>query len=174
MKCPSCGSTGTKVIDSRLTKDGNAIRRRRECETCSRRFTTYERLEEVFPLLVKKDGRREPYDRNKVLTGIQKALEKRPVSAEAQEAMVDRVGRYILELGEKEIPSRVIGERVMSELREVDHVAYVRFASVYRSFKDLDDFMEQLKELLEERVQASGDGSGNRGAAQSEDTIASP
>ena len=149
MKCPACGSTDTRVVDSRRTKDGNAIRRRRECERCERRFTTYERLEEVFPLLVKKDGRREPYDRNKMVLGLQKALEKRPVSADIIEARADRVERFILEMGEKEIPSGVIGERVMNELREIDHVAYVRFASVYRSFKDLDDFMDQLKELLQ-------------------------
>lgn len=174
MKCPSCGSMGTRVIDSRLTKDGGAIRRRRECENCGRRFTTYERIEEVFPLLIKKDGRREPYDRNKVLAGIQKALEKRPVGAEAQEAMVSRIERHILELGEKEIPSRVIGEQVMAELRKVDHVAYVRFASVYRSFKDLDDFMEQLKELLEDHASGSSDGLANRAAASSGDALASP
>ncbi len=173
MKCPSCGSTETKVIDSRLSRDGNAIRRRRECEKCGRRFTTYERMEEVFPLLVKKDGRREPYDRNKVLIGIQKALEKRPVSADAQEEMVHRVERSILELGEKEIPSRIIGERVMAELRETDHVAYVRFASVYRSFKDLDDFLEQLKELLEDHSRGSGDGSGGRVGAPAEGTLSS-
>ena len=149
MKCPACGSTDTRVVDSRLTKDGNAIRRRRECERCERRFTTYERLEEVFPPLVKKDGRREPYDRNKMVLGLQKALEKRPVSADVIEAIADRVERFILEMGEKEIPSGVIGERVMNELREIDHVAYVRFASVYRSFKDLDDFMVQLKDLLQ-------------------------
>ena len=174
MKCPSCGSTGTKVIDSRLTKDGNAIRRRRQCETCERRFTTYERLEEVFPLLVKKDGRREPFDRNKVLVGIQKALEKRPVSADVQEAMVDRIGRYILELGEKEVPSEVIGERVMAELRDVDHVAYVRFASVYRSFKDLDDFMVQLKELLVDHSQADGDVPAELAAARFGDSDPGP
>ena len=174
MKCPSCGSTGTKVIDSRLTKDGNAIRRRRECESCERRFTTYERLEEVFPLLVKKDGRREPFERGKVLAGIQKALEKRPVSADVQEAMVDRVGRYILESGEKEIPSEVIGERVMAELREVDHVAYVRFASVYRSFKDLDDFMVQLKELLAEHAHGNDAVSADLAAARFEGSSPGP
>ena len=111
MKCPSCGSTNTRVIDSRLTKDGNAVRRRRECEQCERRFTTYERLEEVFPLLVKKDGRREPYDRNKVVLGLQKALEKRPVSADVIEAIADRVERFILETGEKETPAWPSGSR---------------------------------------------------------------
>ena len=162
MKCPSCGSTGTKVIDSRLTKDAGAIRRRRECESCERRFTTYERLEEVYPLLVKKDGRREPFDRGKVLAGIQKALEKRPVSADVQEAMVDRVGRHILELGEKEIPS------------EVDHVAYVRFASVYRSFKDLDDFMVQLKELLADHAHGNDAVSADLVAARFERSVPGP
>ena len=167
MKCPSCGSTGTKVIDSRLTKDAGAIRRRRECES-------YERLEEVYPLLVKKDGRREPFDRGKVLAGIQKALEKRPVSADVQEAMVDRVGRHILELGEKEIPSEVIGERVMAELRDVDHVAYVRFASVYRSFKDLDDFMVQLKELLADHAHGNDAVSADLVAARFERSVPGP
>ncbi len=171
MKCPSCGSTNTRVIDSRLTKDGNAVRRRRECEQCERRFTTYERLEEVFPLLVKKDGRREPYDRNKVVLGLQKALEKRPVSADVIEAIADRVERFILETGEKETPSVAIGEQVMNELRDVDHVAYVRFASVYRSFKDLDDFMDQLKELLQDRSGDYSDGSADLAARPSERSL---
>ena len=171
MKCPSCGSTDTRVIDSRLTKDGNAIRRRRECEQCERRFTTYERLEEVFPLLIKKDGRREPYDRNKVVLGLQKALEKRPVSADVIEAIADRVERFILETGEKEVASVAIGEQVMNELRDVDHVAYVRFASVYRSFKDLDDFMDQLKELLQDRSGDYSDGSSGLAARPSERSL---
>lgn len=171
MKCPSCGSTDTRVIDSRLTKDGNAIRRRRECEQCERRFTTYERLEEVFPLLIKKDGRREPYDRNKVVLGLQKALEKRPVSADVIEAIADRVERFILETGEKEVASVAIGEQVMNELRDVDHVAYVRFASVYRSFKDLDDFMDQLKELLQDRSGDYSDGSADLAPGPSERSL---
>lgn len=171
MKCPSCGSTDTRVIDSRLTKDGNAIRRRRECEQCERRFTTYERLEEVFPLLIKKDGRREPYDRNKVVLGLQKALEKRPVSADVIEAIADRVERFILETGEKEVSSVAIGEQVMNELRDVDHVAYVRFASVYRSFKDLDDFMDQLKELLQDRSGDYSDGSADLAPRPSERSL---
>lgn len=151
MKCPSCGLAQTRVIDSRLAKDGNAIRRRRECEKCGRRFTTYERIEETFPLVVKKDGRREPYDRSKILAGIQKALEKRSVSAEEQEALVDRVERAILDLGEKEVQSRVIGEKVMQELHDLDGVAYVRFASVYRSFKDVNQFMDEVRDLLQAR-----------------------
>ena len=148
MKCPACGLSDTRVIDSRLAKDGNAIRRRRECEKCSRRFTTYERVEDTLPLVVKKEGRRESFDRMKIAAGIQKALEKRPVSAEEQEALVDRIERAILDLGEKEVQSQIIGEKVMQKLHELDGVAYVRFASVYRSFKDVNQFMEEVRDLL--------------------------
>ncbi|MBI2981428.1 MAG: transcriptional repressor NrdR [Deltaproteobacteria bacterium] len=148
MKCPFCNHPDTGVIDSRLAKEGEMIRRRRECESCHKRFTTYERVEELMPALVKKDGRRVPYDRNKVLSGIHKACEKRPVATETIEGMVDRIEREIQELGEKEVPSSEIGERVMRELHKLDQVAYVRFASVYRQFKDLNEFMDELQGLL--------------------------
>ena len=150
MKCPICSHSESKVVDSRTTKEGNAIRRRRECEKCAHRFTTYERAEVSWPLIVKKDGTRVNYLRDKISIGIEKALEKRPVSAEDQEAIVDRVERYILDSGEKEISTEAIGEKLMDELREADEVAYVRFASVYRSFRTLKDFEAEL-EKLEER-----------------------
>jgi len=151
MKCPICSHPDSRVVDSRTTKEGNAIRRRRECESCSHRFTTYERPEVTWPLIVKKDGTRGPYEREKIRAGIQKALEKRPVPAEDQEAIVDRVERYILDSGEKEITTAAIGEKVMEELREVDKVAYVRFASVYRSFGTLKDFEQELAKLEESK-----------------------
>jgi len=147
MKCPACSNLDSRVVDSRTTKEGNAIRRRRECEACRHRFTTYERPEVSWPLIVKKDGSRGGYDREKIRFGIQKALEKRPVPAEEQEAIVDRIERFILDTGEKEILTTVIGERVMGELRETDQVAYVRFASVYRSFGTIKDFEEELQKL---------------------------
>ena len=150
MKCPICSHPDSRVVDSRTTKEGNAIRRRRECESCGHRFTTYERPEVAFPLIIKKDGSRVPYEREKIRAGIAKALEKRPVPAEEQEAIVDRVERFILDLGEKEVTTSAIGERVMEELRETDQVAYVRFASVYRQFKDLNEFMDELKGLLKD------------------------
>lgn len=148
MKCPFCASGENKVIDSRISKDGDAIRRRRECISCGRRFTTYEYVEEVLPMVVKKDGRREPFDRTKIRTGIKKACEKRPISIDAIEGIVDRIAQSCLEYQGKEIPSSVIGERVMQELHDLDGVAYVRFASVYREFRDVSDFMEELKDLL--------------------------
>ncbi len=138
------------MVDSRTTKEGNSIRRRRKCERCAHRFTTYERVEVSWPLIVKKDGTRVNYLRDKISVGIKKALEKRPVSAEDQEAIVDRVERYILDVGDKEISTKAIGEKLMEELRDVDEVAYVRFASVYRSFGTLKDFEAEL-EKLEER-----------------------
>ena len=127
------------------------IRRRRECSKCSRRFTTYERVEEMMPLVIKKDGRRETYDRQKIVNGLTRACEKRPVSINTIEAIADRIERSIQERGEKEIPSSVIGEATMRELHELDPVAYVRFASVYRSFKDISEFMVELEELIKER-----------------------
>ena len=127
------------------------IRRRRECERCSRRFTTYERVEEMMPLVVKKDGRRESYDRIKIINGLKRACEKRPVSINTIESITDRIERALQERGEKEIPSSVIGETLMRELHDTDPVAYVRFASVYRSFKDISEFMVELEELLKER-----------------------
>ena len=151
MKCPFCHETDNRVIDSRLSKDSNMIRRRRACSDCSRRFTTYERVEEMMPLVVKKDGRREGYDRIKIINGLKRACEKRPVSINTIEAIADRIERNLQERGEKEIPSSAIGETLMRELHDTDQVAYVRFASVYRSFKDINEFMVELEELIKER-----------------------
>ena len=148
MKCPFCGHLDNKVIDSRLSQGGEVTRRRRECVQCARRYTTYERVEEVLPLVVKKDGRREPFDRMKVLGGLRRACEKRPVSAETLERIVDRIERALVESGEKEVASSLVGERCMEALRDTDQVAYVRFASVYRSFKDIHEFMNALSNLL--------------------------
>jgi transcriptional repressor NrdR len=148
MRCPSCKKTEDKVIDSRSAGDETTIRRRRECLHCGRRFTTYEHIEEMPLLVVKKDQRRETYDRNKVLMGIQKACEKRPVSAQSMEQIVDRLEKKLEEKYEKEAPSSVIGEYVMEELVRLDQVAYVRFASVYRQFKDINHFLKELKGLL--------------------------
>jgi transcriptional repressor NrdR len=151
MKCPFCHETQNRVIDSRLSKDSNMIRRRRECAKCTRRFTTYERVEEMMPMVVKKDGRRESYDRLKIINGLKRACEKRPVSINTIEAITDRIERVVQERGEKEIASSVIGETLMRELHDTDPVAYVRFASVYRSFKDISEFMVELEELFKER-----------------------
>ena len=140
-----------KVIDSRLNKDGNVIRRRRECLSCSGRFTTYEKLERSLPLLVKKDGRREEFDRDKIISGVRKACQKRPVSIKNIEDLVDRVEQYLQELGEKEVHAVKVGEKVISEIYNLDDVAYVRFASVYRSFKDVNEFMVELKEVLKNK-----------------------
>lgn len=148
MKCPFCPRTDSNVIDSRLSKDGGIIRRRRECEGCGKRFTTYERVEEPLPAVVKKDGRREAFDRMKIVGGIRKACEKRPVSTDTIETLVNNVERWVQEQGEAEISSAKIGERVMEELHKLDEVAYVRFASVYRSFKDINEFMTELSDLL--------------------------
>jgi transcriptional repressor NrdR len=148
MKCPFCGGLDNKVTDSRLSQGDEVIRRRRECEGCGRRFTTYERIELVLPMVVKKDGRRESFDRLKVLAGLRRACEKRPVSTEVLDALVDQIERALVESGDKEIDSSVIGEQVMQRLREIDQVAYVRFASVYRSFKDIHEFMTELSQLL--------------------------
>ncbi len=138
-----------RVIDSRLSKDGDMIRRRRECAKCRRRFTTYERVEETLPLVIKKDGRREPFDRGKILAGLQKACEKRPISVDELEKLVDRIEHRLQEAGEREVHSREIGEQIMLELQKLDEIAYVRFASVYRSFRDVNEFMKEVKELLE-------------------------
>jgi len=140
-----------KVIDSRLGKDGDIIRRRRECLKCERRFTTYERVEDVLPMVVKKDGRREPFDRNKILLGIKKACEKRPISVADVENVVNEIESSFSEGSDREVKSTEIGERVMSRLRDLDDVAYVRFASVYRSFKDINEFMSELKDILDRR-----------------------
>ena len=154
MKCPFCRDLENKVIDSRLSKEGDVIRRRRECLHCSRRFTTYERAEEALPLVVKKDDRREVFDRMKIVAGLKRACEKRPVSVEQIEAIVDRIERGVQERGEKEVESTVIGEAVMRELHSLDKVAYVRFASVYRSFQDIGEFMSELETLIKERRSA--------------------
>ena len=148
MKCPFCGETDNKVIDSRLSKDGNVIRRRRECLMCSRRFTTYEHIEEIPVMIIKKDGRREVFSREKVRSGIQKACQKRDISINVIEDFLDELDRDLKESGEKEVPSQKIGEKIMIKLHETDDVAYVRFASVYREFKDVNDFVSELKSLL--------------------------
>ena len=151
MKCPYCTFLDSKVVDSRNGKDGTSIRRRRECLKCNRRFTTYERIEELNLVIVKKDGRREPFDRAKVIDGLEKACEKRPISVEVIEQMVTDMERELQERGDREVDSKEIGERLIGKLYEIDEVAYVRFASVYRSFKDVNQFMDELKELLKEK-----------------------
>jgi transcriptional repressor NrdR len=151
MKCPYCSKIENKVIDSRLSKDGRTIRRRRECLDCARRFTTYERLEEILPMVVKKDGRREPFNRDKIIAGIQMACQKRPVSITKIEEFVDSLEVYFQELGKKEVESKEVGERVISSLKDWDEVAYVRFASVYRQFKDINEFMNELEDILKTR-----------------------
>src|ERR1700722_8665156 len=148
MRCPFCRHRGNRVVDSRMSGDGSTIRRRRMCSSCKRRFTTYERVEEAAPMVVKKDSRREPYERHKVIAGIKRACEKRPVSMETIEEIADRIEAAAAELGGKEVPTDFIGSAVMNELHEIDQVAYVRFASVYRSFKDIDEFMHELEDLI--------------------------
>jgi len=152
MKCPYCAFTDNHVIDSRLSKDKNVIRRRRECNECGRRFTTYERIEEMLPLVIKRDGRREQFDRMKILAGLRKACQKRPVSANALERLVDRIETKLQETGEKETKSTEIGEIMMNELRKLDEVAYIRFASVYRSFKDADEFLREVMQIQESKT----------------------
>ena len=151
MICPFCGHNEDKVIDSRETSEGAAIRRRRECMKCSRRFTTYERLEESPLLVIKRDGRREPFDRKKILSGVIKACEKRPVPLEKIEGLIDELEREIAQEFDREVPSVQIGERLMRRLHDLDEVAYVRFASVYRSFKDINQFLKELRDLLNKR-----------------------
>ncbi len=148
MKCPFCGHIESRVVDSRISKDAESIRRRRECLKCKKRFTTSERGEETLPLIVKKDGRREPFDRQKILSGLKKACEKRPISVDILEKIVSRIEQSLIEGGDREVKSSVIGEKVMEELYSLDGVAYVRFASVYRQFKDINQFMRELKDLL--------------------------
>lgn len=149
MRCPFCKDPENKVIDSRESHEGSVIRRRRECLACKRRFTTYERVEELTPLIVKKDGRREGFDRDKLLAGLKKACEKRPVSVDELETLVSQVEKQLQDCGEKEVPASVVGEAVMRGLQKLDEVAYVRFASVYRSFKDVGEFLDELRELVE-------------------------
>lgn len=151
MKCPYCNHLKDKVVDSREVGAGDAIRRRRECLSCGRRFTSYERIEEVPYLVVKKDGRREAFDRGKLLAGLHRACEKRPVSAKALTEIVDQIEQMIQEAPDREVEARQVGERVMEKLRELDKVAYVRFASVYRQFEDVEEFMQELHGLLQTR-----------------------
>jgi transcriptional repressor NrdR len=151
VKCPFCDELEDKVVDSRMAKEGEVIRRRRECLGCKRRYTTYERVEEILPMVVKKDGRRESFDRTKILSGLKKACEKRPISTATIEGVTDRIEKRIQEMGETEIKSRIVGEELMKELHQLDQVAYVRFASVYREFKDIDQFMDELKTLAQQR-----------------------
>lgn len=148
MKCPFCANSENRVIDSRISKDGGAIRRRRECLACEKRFTTYEFVEDILPMVVKKDGRREPFDRMKIISGVKKACEKRPISMDAIETMVDNVEQACREHQGREIPSSMVGEKVMQELQRLDGVAYVRFASVYRQFRDVGEFMDELKDFM--------------------------
>jgi len=153
MLCPHCSSLENKVVDSRLSKDGRVIRRRRSCTGCDRRFTTYERYEEYLPLVVKKDGTREAFDRQKIIQGMSRACEKRKVSASAIEEVVGDLERILQEEGGREVSSAWLGEWVMQHLRSIDEVAYVRFASVYRSFRDINEFMDELKDLLDAKAQ---------------------
>ncbi|HHK60334.1 MAG TPA: transcriptional repressor NrdR [Desulfobacterales bacterium] len=156
MKCPYCGHLGNRVVDSRMNKDYTITRRRRLCDACERRFTTYERLEVAMPMLVKKDGRREAWDRHKVVEGIRKACQKRPVSLERINEFVDGLEKRLQDMSKREIPVTTIGEEVMRFLRQEDEVAYVRFASVYRQFKDLNEFMAELKSMLEGKQEEPG------------------
>ncbi len=152
MKCPFCSSDEDKVIDSRSSNEGKSVRRRRECLKCDKRYTTYEYVEEIPLMVIKKDGRREAFDRNKIISGIMKACEKRPVSVEKVEAVVDRVEKEIQKNFDKEVKAQELGELVMEHLHKTDEVAYVRFASVYRQFKDINQFMKELKDLLSKKV----------------------
>ena len=156
MRCPFCGGSEDKVMETRVSKDGSEIRRRRECDSCARRYTTYERIEESMPLVIKNDGRREPFDRTKIEHGLLRAVAKRPVSRDQVAALALEVEREIAELGVSEIGSRDVGERVLPRLRALDQVAYVRFASIYRDFEDLDAFAKEV-DLLRD-----GDESGER------------
>ncbi len=151
MKCPFCGENDNKVIDSRLSKEGNAIRRRRQCLACQRRFTTYEYIEDIPLMIIKKDRRREIFSRDKVRSGMKKACEKREISMNVIESFIEELERDLRESEEKEISSQIIGEKIMAKLHELDKVAYVRFASVYQDFKDVDDFVTELKTLLDKR-----------------------
>jgi transcriptional repressor NrdR len=151
VRCPFCLKLDSKVIDSRISTAGDVIRRRRECEGCARRFTSRERVEDVLPVVVKKDGAREPFDRDKVLRGVRLACNKRPIAIERIERFIDELERQLIEGEAKEVESREIGERVMKLLRELDEVAYVRFASVYRSFRDIDEFRSELDKMASGR-----------------------
>ena len=147
MQCPFCSHLDDKVIDSRMSKEGEVTRRRRECFGCKRRFTTYERIGEIFPMVVKKDGRREPFDREKIFNGLKRACEKRPISMDVLQEIVVKIEKRVQEMGESEIKSVVVGEEVIRALQTLDPVAYVRFASVYKEFKDIGEFMSEIKYL---------------------------
>jgi len=162
MKCPFCSSTQSRVADSRLSKDKETIRRRRQCLHCGRRFTTSERVEDVMPMVVKRDGRREPFNRLKIMNGLRKACEKRPISIDHLERIANRIEQGIQEAGEREVKSTLIGEKVINELRSLDGVAYVRFASVYRQFRDINEFMDELTELLGNRANETRKGKKKR------------
>ncbi len=151
MRCPFCNHLEDKVIDSRQSKDGDVIRRRRECLKCEGRFTSYEKLENILPHIIKKDDRREPFDRQKVLQGLERACEKRPVSLEVREALVTKIEKNLQAAGEKEIPSSIIGTQIMDQLRGIDEIAYVRFASVYRQFKDIKEFKQEIEEIFSDK-----------------------
>jgi transcriptional repressor NrdR len=150
MRCPFCSKLDNKVIDSRLSQAGEVVRRRRECEGCGRRYTTYERIEQTLPLVVKKDGRRQPYDRVKLLAGLRRACVKRPVSAETLERLLNRLERQLVDIGDPEVSSALLGSKVLGALRDTDPVAYVRFASVYREFQNAEEFMDELRTLVDE------------------------
>jgi transcriptional repressor NrdR len=152
MRCPFCSAADTKVIDSRLVADGDQVRRRRECLSCAERFTTYESAELILPRIIKQSGVREPFNEDKLRQGILRALEKRPVGMEKIEAMLNQIKHELQATGEREVPSRVVGEAVMAQLKAVDHVAFVRFASVYRSFQDLNEFRAEIERLAEEQL----------------------
>ena len=151
MKCPFCNTDDTSVLDSRVSEEGESIRRRRRCLTCDKRFTTYETVELRMPQVVKQDGNRSAFDRDKLLTGFMRALHKRPVPTEYVDAAIDRIVQKLLSMGEREVPSRKLGEMVMQELYKLDKVAYIRFASVYKSFQDVDDFHDAIKEVQRPR-----------------------
>lgn len=152
MYCPFCQAADTKVVDSRLVAEGGQVRRRRECQACKERFTTFEMAELLLPRVIKQDGSREPFDEDKLRAGLQRALEKRPVSVEDIEAAINHIKYFLQATGEREVPSRIVGEKVMEVLRKLDGVAYVRFASVYRSFKDIDEFRAELDRLQKDPV----------------------
>jgi transcriptional repressor NrdR len=153
MLCPFCGHLEDKVVDSRESKEGDSIRRRRECLNCGRRFTSYERIDEIPYMVVKKDGRREPYDRNKILGGLRRACEKRPISVSQLESIADQIERVVQDSNDREVPTTDVGKIIMRRLKALDKVAYVRFASVYLEFEDVSEFMSELKNLVQSRVE---------------------
>ncbi|MGB0058848.1 transcriptional regulator NrdR [Candidatus Binatus sp.] len=162
MRCPFCRHRGNRVVDSRLSNDAMMIRRRRACSACKRRFTTYERVGDNAPMVVKKDGRREPFDRAKIIAGLKRACEKRPVSMETIDQIANRIETAMAEQSDREVASNTVGEAVMNELHKIDQVAYVRFASVYRSFKDIDEFMHELEDLINQRKQTPASRAGEK------------